>query len=143
MAAGGGGPNSLDIQPLGPDGAAGLIRSTPGYDFRFNEGIRAMDSSAAHQGMLMSGRHISELQRQGDNFASNEFGNYYNRLAALAGQGATATGTISGAGGAASNNLANIYQNQGAAQADAYGSRTSTLGNALGTFGGGILGYYG
>ncbi len=73
----------------GPDYSA--FFKSPGYDFRFNEGLRASDRSAASRGMLMSGGHMRELQRYGQGLASSEFGNYANRLSALAGIGQTAT----------------------------------------------------
>ena len=63
---------------------------SPGYDFRFDEGIRAIDRSASARGMLMSGGQLRELQRYGQGFASGEFNNYANRLSALAGIGQTA-----------------------------------------------------
>ena len=64
---------------------------SPGYDFRFNEGQRAIERSGAARGGLMSGGMGRELARYGQGFASGEFNNYANRLASLAGIGQTAT----------------------------------------------------
>ena len=72
----------------GPDYSA--FFESPGYQFRFDEGIRAVDRSASARGMLMSGGQLRELQRYGQGFASGEFGNYANRLATLAGIGQSA-----------------------------------------------------
>ena len=76
---------------------------SPGYQFRQDEGIRAIDRSAAARGMLMSGGTLRELQRYGQGLASSEFGNYANRLSSLAGIGQGAafdTGRLGSAAGA-------------------------------------------
>ena len=70
---------------------------TPGYQFRFDEGIRALDRSASATGRLRGGGYTRELTRYGQGVASGEFENYANRLSGLAGmgQGSTiATGTL-------------------------------------------------
>ena len=72
----------------GPDYSA--FFQSPGYQFRQDEGIRAIDRSAAARGQLMSGGTLRELQRYGQGLASSEFGNYANRLSAIAGVGQTA-----------------------------------------------------
>ena len=72
----------------GPDYSA--FFKSPGYQFRQDEGIRAIDRSASARGQLMSGGTLRELQRYGQGLASSEFGNYANRLSSLAGIGQTA-----------------------------------------------------
>lgn len=72
----------------GPDYSA--FFQSPGYQFRQDEGIRAIDRSASARGQLMSGGTLRELQRYGQGLASSEFGNYANRLSSLAGIGQTA-----------------------------------------------------
>ena len=70
---------------------------TPGYQFRFDEGIRALDRSASATGRLRGGGYTRELTRYGQGVASGEFENYANRLSGLAGmgQGSTvSTGTL-------------------------------------------------
>ena len=88
----------------------------PGYQFRMDEGAKAVERSAAAKGGLNSGRTMKELSRYGQGFASNEFSNAYNRfntdrdskynrLASLAGIGQVATNQV----GAANQNFANQY----------------------------------
>ena len=70
---------------------------TPGYQFRFDEGIRALDRSASATGRLRGGGYTRELTRYAQGVASGEFENYANRLSGLAGmgQGSTvSTGTL-------------------------------------------------
>ena len=96
----------------GPDYSA--FFQSPGYQFRQDEGIRAIDRSASARGQLMSGGTLRELQRYGQGLASSEFGNYANRLASLAGIGQTANqqGFQAGvsAGGQVGRSTANIGQ---------------------------------
>lgn len=90
-----------DFTPWREAGQRGLSRleqlvnvpfeESPGYNFRFNEGVRALDRAAAARGMLGSGARLRALQRYGQGIASDEYANYMNRLAALAGIGQTAT----------------------------------------------------
>ena len=71
----------------GPDYSA--FFKSPGYQFRLDEGIRAIDRSASARGQLLGGGVLRELQRYGQGLAASEFGNYANRLSTLAGIGQT------------------------------------------------------
>lgn len=51
----------------------------PGYQFRLNEGAKAVQGSAAAQGGLLSGAAMKAMQRYGQGYASNEFANAFNR----------------------------------------------------------------
>lgn len=74
---------------------------SPGYDFRLQEGIRAIDRSASAKGKLMSGGLQRELTRYGQGVASSEFNTYADRLASMAGIGQTATRSTGALGSAA------------------------------------------
>ncbi len=91
----------------------------PSYSFRFQEGLKALDRQAAARGGLISGGALKAAQRYGQEFASNEFGNAYNRLASRAGFGQTATSNM----GAAAGNFGAMAGNNmmGAANARASG----------------------
>ncbi len=151
MGAGGGagGANSLagasgygfELSPVGS--ITDTIKATPGYQFRFNEGINAVDSSAANRGMLLSGSQMRRLQEFGDDYAAQEFGNYWNRLGAIASGGQVATQGTTAASANTANNLSSIYQNAGQGLATSYGNQTSTAANTLGMVGGGLMQYYG
>ncbi len=64
---------------------------SPGYQFRLDEGVKAIDRSASARGKLGSGGLQRELTRYGQGLASQEFNSYANRLSAMAGIGQTAT----------------------------------------------------
>jgi len=95
------------------------FRQTPGYQFQFNEGVKAIDRGAAARGLLKSGGRLKALERFGQGLADREYGDYMNRLAAIAGLGQTAT-TQTGQFGA-QNALAAGQAGIGAATAQANG----------------------
>lgn len=56
------------------------IYSDPSYQFRLQQGQNAIQSSAAAQGGLLSGATLKALQNYGQESASQEYGNAYNRF---------------------------------------------------------------
>ena len=76
------------------------FQADPGYQFRMDEGQKALERSAAANGNLNSGATLKALSRYGQDYASNEYNNAYNRwnndhtttwnrLSSLAGMGQT------------------------------------------------------
>jgi hypothetical protein len=51
----------------------------PSYQFRLSEGQRALDASAAARGTLRTGGHLKDTIGYGQQFASQEYGNIYDR----------------------------------------------------------------
>jgi hypothetical protein len=68
------------------------LRSLPGYQFAQDEGIQALDRSAASRGRLNSGRQSKDLQRFGTGLADQTYGSQFARLLGLSGQGMGAVG---------------------------------------------------
>ena len=56
------------------------IYSDPSYQFRLQQGQDTIQSSAAAQGGLLSGATLKALQNYGQDSASQEYGNAYNRF---------------------------------------------------------------
>lgn len=56
------------------------IYSDPSYQFRLQQGQDAIQSSAAAQGGLLSGATLKALQNHGQESASQEYSNAYNRF---------------------------------------------------------------
>jgi hypothetical protein len=118
----------------------------PGYAFRQAEGMRALERSASARGNLLSGGTLRGIQRFGQDLASQEYGNAFNRyqiernarlnpLQSLMGSGQSATNVLTGAAGqAGQNEAANIY-NAGQARASSYIGQANALGGALGSIG--------
>lgn len=85
-------------------------QNNPQYQFLLKQGQQALDRSSAARGMGYSGAQMKAAQQYGQGLASQqydkeydraaqEFGNYYNRLAALAQGGQQAAQTASQLGG--------------------------------------------
>jgi hypothetical protein len=121
------------------DFAASDFEADPGYAFRMAEGQKALERSAAARGGLQSGGTLKALTKYGQDVASQEYGNAYNRfnadrdrrfnrLSSIAGVGQTANSQVAAAG----QNYANQYGNnvQGAANANA--AAGIAMGNAIG-----------
>ena len=98
--------------------ARNRFKETPGYQFRMEEGVRAMDRSAAAQGKLRSGGYGRALTEFGQGIGAAEFDNYANRLAGIAGMGQGATQSTATLNQSSSNNMANTMMAGGQAQAN-------------------------
>jgi hypothetical protein len=55
------------------------MKADPGYQFRLEQGLGAVENSAAARGALLGGNTIKALNEYGQGFASNEFGNVNER----------------------------------------------------------------
>ena len=101
------------------------FQQDPGYGFRFDEGIKALERSQAAKGGLFSGQAMKESMRFGQGLASQEYGaafdrfnqnknNLFNRFSALSSQGQNAA-TQTGNFGANATAQANDARMSGAA----------------------------
>lgn len=66
---------ALKAMGMGP----GEFKASPGYDFRLNEGVKALDRSASAKGTLRSGAQTKQIQRFGQDYASGEYDNFLNQ----------------------------------------------------------------
>lgn len=99
-------------------GGQSAIGQDPSVNFRFRQGQKAVESSAAAQGLLGSGNAALELQQYGQEFASTEYQAQYERLQNLAGVNAGSPGEA-----------ANILQRSGQFGVDtAMGLRQQDIG---------------
>lgn len=110
-----------------------IIEATPGYQFRLQQGINAVKANASAKGNLGSTATQKNIEQFADGTASDEYNQYANRLASLAGVGQTATGSTTAAGTAASSTIAGAYGanavNQGNAATAAGNARSSAYQN--------------
>jgi hypothetical protein len=81
---------------------------SPGFNFRKGQGEQALERYQSSKGDLLSGRGVKEALRFNSNFASEEFGNYINRLLGLAGAGQNASSALAGIDVATNADKANI-----------------------------------
>lgn len=119
--------------------AYGGFQASPGYEFRREQGIGAIDASAAARGGLNSGRTLQDLTRFGDGLAAQEFDSYMARLGGLTDMGMGAAGMQATAGNNAAAGVGNALANRGNAQAaGAIGQGnafTGMVNNLAGSFG--------
>lgn len=133
------------------------FQQDPGYGFRLSEGMKALERSAAARGGLLSGSMMKGAQRYGQDLASQEYQNAFNRyqvnrsnqlnpLQSLMGAGQTATGVMGNAAGSygaqAGNNMmvgAGQYAagmtDAARARASGYVGSANAFNNALGGVG--------
>lgn len=158
---------------LGPDGSLAMgwneqfqaptdvtEQNDPGYQFRLQQGQKALENSAAARGGLLSGGTGKALQQFGQDYASNEYGNVYNRalgqfqqrynifqnnqanlfnrLSALAGGGQVAASNLASGQLQSANQIGNTYANMGqdlmnygAARGSGYAATGNAIGGAL------------
>ena len=147
--------NKALSQIMGDIGSNGYFNQTytgqdiyddPSYKFRLQQGTDAIQSSAAAQGGLLSGATLKALQNYGQDYASQEYSNAYNRfnadqtnrfnrLSTLAGMGQNAAAQVGNNGmqtsQAVANNTmagANALAAGQVGQADAWGSAFGQIG---------------
>ena len=126
----------------------------PGYNFRLNEGIKALDRSAAARGGLLGGNQLRGVTQFGQDYATNEYQNAFNRyqaeraarlnpLQSLAGQAQTSANTLGNAAGnlgsseaaalmAGGNAAANGLIGAGNARASGYMGTANAISGAIG-----------
>lgn len=125
-------PDPVAPQEVADEDRYGGFYASPGYQFRMDEGIRGLDRSAASRGMLRSGAQLRALTRYGQGVASDEFGNYYNRLSNIAGLGQTAVNNQATLGQNFAANQTNALGNMANARASGYLSQGQMYGNLAG-----------
>ena len=116
----------------------GSFRESPGYNFAFNQGVNALDRSAAARGRLNSGAHDKALTRYGQGIANQEYDNflarYYQSLTpyqSLAGVGQTTANTLANMGQNTANQVAQNQINAGDARASGYIGAGNASSNVL------------
>jgi hypothetical protein len=113
---------------------SGFYKS-PGYQFRLDEGLKAVDRGAGARGLLGSGARLKALSDYGQGTASSEYQNYLNNLYNVAGMGQTGAAGTASAGANYGSNAGNAMINAGAQRASGYsnaaGAMTQGINNAI------------
>lgn len=107
-----------------------LLRNSPGYQFRMNEGQDALNKSLSARGMVFSGNALREAQELGQGLADQTYNDYVDQLyrQSAAGQGAA------GAAG-------DLYQDVGNIQANKIMGQSNSINSALAGILGGDYGF--
>jgi hypothetical protein len=118
------------------------LQMDPGYGFRLREGEKALERMQAARGNLLSGGAIKAGQRYGQDLASQEYMNAFNRAQAQLGTRLSALGSLYGAGQASAQqiagqagqmgaNVGNLMMGAGQARASGYLGQANALNQAL------------
>ena len=118
------------------------FQQDPGYAFRMSEGLKALDRQAAARGGLISGAALKGAQRFGQEAASQEYTNAFNRyqtnranqlqpLQSLMGTSQTAANTLGNAAGNYAQGAGEAYMGAGNARASGYIGGANALTGAL------------
>lgn len=107
------------------------FEASPGYQFRVEEGQKAIDRAMAARGMSNSGALIKNTARFSQGIASDEFNTQLNRLASVAGTGQVASNNAFSGYLNQGNALANLQLQQGNAQASSYAALGQGIGGGV------------
>lgn len=103
----------------------------PSYSFRLSEGTKALQNSAAARGGLVSGNTMKALQDYGQQAASQEYQNAFNRYQTERGSKLNRLQSLAGIGQSAVQQAGQAAQNYGNAAQQAGQNYAAGAGNAM------------
>lgn len=121
------------------------FQADPGYAFRLSEGLKALDRTASARGTLGGGAGLKAAARYGQDAASQEYSNAFNRyqtnrsnqlqpLQSLAGQAITSSNTLGQAGQTMANNMGENYMGAANARASGYMGAANAASGGVGQY---------
>ena len=115
---------------LGSGGSSGNTQpdyssffNSPDYNFAQQQGQRGVINAANAQGVGLSGGTLKDLATFNSGLASQQYGNYFNRLMAMSGVGLNAAGNIK--------DIAGMKGNLATGQANSNNTASSNIGNTM------------
>lgn len=111
------------------------FQASPGYDYALGQSQQAIERARSATGGLASGNTLAALQQNAIGLANQDYGNWWNQQAGLAGVGQNATNQLAQLGAQTSGNIGNLMAAQGDARASGIAGSANAWGNALGTLG--------
>ena len=114
------GTDALGKQQAFLNGDWSGFMNAPDYKYALEQGIGAVDKSAASRGGLFGGAHSMDLTRFGQGLALQNADGYYGKLAGLSGTGQNSAQNLGALGANMATNIGNQYNNAGNARASAY-----------------------
>jgi hypothetical protein len=127
LGPGGTGPNAGTAAA-----ATSALTKYPGYQFGLQQGVSALDASAASQGLLLSGNQLTAAQQYGQNYAmQNAWNPYVSQLNTLAGSGQNAAAGLGAIGANTGSSVANSQLAGGQAAASGIVGSANALTSGL------------
>ena len=119
--------------PGGP-GDLSFFEESPGFQFRQEQGQAAIDRSLVARGKSLSGQGVIEGVEFASGLASQEFGNFFDRLMRLAGVGSSAGAVSAAAGSASAGQIGSAAIAAGGARASAFGGLNRGIQGGISNF---------
>lgn len=143
MAGLGGDTGAADYGMLGRQFGEQDLMMDPGYGFRLREGMKDLDRRLSAGGRMFSGGALKAGQQYGQELASQEYSNAFNRAMQLRAERANALAGLYGGGlqattgfgqdvGQSARSVGDLMTSSAAARASGYVGQANALSNALG-----------
>ncbi len=128
------GDNALNrLDRLGSGDSSDFFTS-PGFEFRREEGLRGLENRFSASGGVLSGNALRRLTEFNSGLASQEYGNFFNRQLKVAGLGQNAINTGVNAGTQISGNISNALVGQGNARASGVAGINDSIQGGISNF---------
>lgn len=135
-------PATADFGKYAKDFSMNDFQEDPGYGFRMQEGMKALNNSMAARGMGVSGANIKGALKYGQDLGSQEYQNAFNRyqvnrsnqlnpLQSLMGGAQTSANTLTDAAGNMGRTISENQLQAGNARASGYVGGANALTGAL------------
>ena len=122
---------ALDQQRNFLNGDWSGFQNSPDYQWAVNQGTKSLDRGATAQGNLWGGGADADRIALGQGMATQNAGNYYNRLAGMSGTGQTTANQLGGYGQQFGQQYGQNQRNGAQAQASSYANTANAWGNVL------------
>lgn len=136
------GQNALGTINALNSGDYSSFTASPDYQFSLTQGLQGLDRSAAARGSLYSGGQTADTLNYAEGLASQNYNNYYSKLANLAGMGQSAASNLGSVGTGNAAQVGNYLTQAGSAAANgayntsnANSNLASQLANLAGQYG--------
>lgn len=136
------GQNALTQMQALNSGDFSSFKESPDYQFAFDQGLQGLDRSAAARGSLYSGGHSVDLMKFGQGLASQNYNQFYNRLAGLSGTGQTTASGLGTLGQQYANNVGTIGMKNADNMASSYQQSANANSQLAGALGGAFNKWY-
>ena len=136
------GQNALTQMQALNSGDFSSFKSSPDYAYARDQMQQGIERGAAARGSLYSGGTNVDLATALNGIASQNYGNYYNRLSNMAGQGQATAGSLGGLGMNMAGQIGSNLQDAGRARASAFLSTGDTNSQLAGGIGGAFNNWY-
>lgn len=118
------------------------FQQSPDYQFRYNQGLQGLSRLAAARGNYRGGATDRDIIDYNQGQATQSYGDFYNRIAGIAGVGQTQSQSLASLGQDYANNVGQIAQNRGLLQAQYSQQRGDNYGQAAAGIVGGLNNWY-